>query len=152
MIIGAEVGDNRLVRHASEAAAAWLARFALDRQPVADEDLVLGHGDSNLANFLWDGAQVRIVDFEDSGPSDRAFELANLVEHISAWSDTGLEADSFLALFELTASEQHRVREFRRLAAVFWMLLLSPEGGTAGCSHPTGALQRQAQRLIALLA
>ena len=28
---------------------------------------VFGQGDANLANFLWDGERVRIVDFEDSG-------------------------------------------------------------------------------------
>jgi thiamine kinase-like enzyme len=53
-------------------------------------DVVLGQGDANLANFLWDGTQIRIVDFEDSGPSNRTFELAVLVEHLSAWSDAGL--------------------------------------------------------------
>jgi len=51
---------------------------------VLGQGAVLGQGDGNLANFLWDGGQVRIVDFEDSGPSDRAFELAVLVEHLSA--------------------------------------------------------------------
>jgi Ser/Thr protein kinase RdoA (MazF antagonist) len=42
---------------------------------------VLGHGDPCLANFLCDVDQVRLVDFGDSGPSDRAFELAILTEH-----------------------------------------------------------------------
>jgi aminoglycoside phosphotransferase (APT) family kinase protein len=58
---------------------------------------VLGHGDPNLANFLWDGSQLRLVDFEDSGPGDRAFELALLTEHLSAWLDSGLETDDFLS-------------------------------------------------------
>jgi hypothetical protein len=40
---------------------------------------------------------------EDSGPGDRAFELALLAEHISAWSDAQLDADTFLALFEVLA-------------------------------------------------
>jgi len=54
--------------------------------------VLLGHGDPNLAKYLPDGTGVRIVDFEDCGPSYRAFELALLVEHISAWPDTGLKA------------------------------------------------------------
>src|SRR4051794_32299866 len=78
----------------------------LDRLDAGDP--VLGQGDSNLANFLWDGTEVRIVDFEDSGPSDRAFELADLVEHISAWPDASLPADVVLGSFGLTAAKQVR--------------------------------------------
>ena len=69
---------------------------------------MLGHGDPCLANFLCDVDQVRLVDFEDSGPSDRAFELAILTEHISAWSDASLEASEFLPLFSLTRAEAAR--------------------------------------------
>ena len=143
-------GDDPLVRAAGEAAAAWLTSDAPDRLAFTDDDVVLGQGDCNLANFLWDGTQVRLVDFEDSGLSDRAFELAILVEHISAWSEVSLEADPFVALFDLTASERHRLREFRRLAAFFWLLLLLP-GGPAFCRNPPGTLGRQAHRLLTLL-
>jgi thiamine kinase-like enzyme len=107
-------------------------------------------GDANLANFLWDGTEVRIVDFEDSGPSDRAFELAVLVEHLSAWSDAGLPADMFLGLFGLTAAEQVRVREYRRLCALFWLTMLRP-GGPSHDRNPPGILERQAARLLRLL-
>ena len=31
---------------------------------------VLGHRDPNLANYLWDGHRIRIVDFEDARVSD----------------------------------------------------------------------------------
>jgi thiamine kinase-like enzyme len=96
------------------------------------------------------GTQVRIVDFEDSGPSDRAFELAVLVEHISAWADAGLSADVFLALFDLTAAEQVRVRAYRRLSALFWLMLLLP-GSPAHHRNPPGTLERQAARLLLLL-
>jgi hypothetical protein len=108
--------DRALVRQAWEAGANWFSGGALDG--LSGGAVVLGQGDSNLANFLWDGTQVRLVDFEDSGPSDRAFELAVLVEHISAWSDAGLPADAFLALFDLTAAEQVKVGEYRRLRPV----------------------------------
>jgi thiamine kinase-like enzyme len=145
-----ELGDDWLVRCAYETAASWIGQGALDSEGVADDDVVLGQGDCNLANFLWDGAQVRVLDFEDSGPSDRAFELALLVEHISAWSGAGLNADLFLALFRLTASGQARLSEFRRLTALYWLLLLLPDGQASG-RNPPGALELQASRLLGLL-
>lgn len=140
--------DRALVRRAWEAGTDWFSSGALDG--LNGGNVVLGQGDSNLANFLWDGTQVRLVDFEDSGPSDRAFELAVLVEHISAWSDAGLPADVFLALFDLTADEQVKVHEYRRLAALFWLMLLLP-GSPAHHRNPPGTLERQAARLLLLL-
>jgi Phosphotransferase enzyme family len=128
--------------------ADWFFGATLDT--LNGGDVVLGQGDANLANFLWDGTQVRIVDFEDSGPSDRAFELAVLVEHIPAWSDAGLPAEVFLALFDLTAAEQMKLREYRRLSALFWLLMLLP-GSPAHRRNPPGTLERQAARLLLLL-
>ena len=140
--------DHVLVRRARQAGADWFSSGALGR--LDGGEVVLGQGDANLANFLWDGSQVRIVDFEDSGPSDRAFELAVLVEHISAWSDAGLSADAFLGSFGLTAAEQVRVREYRRLSALFWLMMLLP-GSPAHDRNPPGTLERQATRLLLLL-
>jgi Ser/Thr protein kinase RdoA (MazF antagonist) len=147
---GHDLGDDPLVHRARAAAAAWLDSGALDRQSPAGSHTVLGQGDSNLANFLWDGHRVRLVDFEDSGPSDRAFELALLVEHISAWSGAHLDADTFLALFHLTKAETARLLQFRRLAALFWLTLLRP-GSQSSRHNPPGTLNRQADRLLALL-
>jgi aminoglycoside phosphotransferase (APT) family kinase protein len=91
MLAACHVPDDRgLVRRAWRAGADWFSSGTLGR--LGHGDPVLGQGDANLANFLWDGTKVRIVDFEDSGPSDRAFELADLVEHLSVWSDAGLPA------------------------------------------------------------
>ena len=147
---GPGLGEDPLVHSAWRAAVTWLYSGALDAQVCPDDEVVLGQGDCNLANFLWDGAQVRIVDFEDSGPSDRAFELAILVEHISAWKDASLDADTFLAQFELTNPERARLHEWRRLAAVLWLILLLPNG-PASYRNPPGTLKRQANRLLALL-
>jgi Ser/Thr protein kinase RdoA (MazF antagonist) len=140
--------DHALVRRAWLAGADWFFGATLDT--LNSGDVVLGQGDANLANFLWDGTQIRIVDFEDSGPSDRAFELAVLVEHISAWSDAGLPAEVFLALFDLTAAEQAKMREYRRLSALFWLMMLLP-GSPAHRRNPPGTLERQAARLLLLL-
>jgi Ser/Thr protein kinase RdoA (MazF antagonist) len=144
------LGGDPVVCRAAAAAAAWLERDATGRQNLAGSGIVLGQGDANLANFLWDGRRVRLVDFEDSGPSDRAFELAILVEHLSAWSDARLDADAFASSFELTAAERVRLLRFRRLAALFWLLHLRP-GGRASRRNPPGTLRRQAERLLALL-
>jgi hypothetical protein len=142
------MGDHALVRQAWRAGRDWFFSGALD--VLGGGDVVLGQGDANLANFLWDGTQIRIVDFEDSGPSDRAFELAVLVEHLSAWSDAGVSAEVCLALFDLTAAEQVRVREYRRLSALFWLMMLLP-GSPAHRRNPPGTLERQAARLLLLL-
>jgi Ser/Thr protein kinase RdoA (MazF antagonist) len=142
--------DDPVVVRAYAAAAAWLERAALERNGDAGDHAVLGHGDPYLANYLWDGGRIRLVDFEDSGPSDRAFELAILTEHISAWSDARLDADDFLALFDLTRAEQTRMHNFRRLAALYWLIMLRP-GGPSSTRNPPGTLERQADRLLRLL-
>jgi len=147
---GRDLGSDPVVRRAAAAAAAWLEGGVIGGQDLTGRGIVFGHGDANLANFLWDGRRIRLVDFEDSGPSDRAFELAILVEHLSAWSDAGLDADAFVSSFELSAAERARLAQFRRLAALFWLLLLRP-GGRASRQNPPGTLRGQAERLLALL-
>jgi aminoglycoside phosphotransferase (APT) family kinase protein len=144
------VPDGQIAEQALRAGTAWLASGALDRHRAAGEDAVLGQGDPNLANFLWDGTRMRIVDFEDSGVSDRAFELAVLVEHLSAWPDARLDAEAFLAGFSLTSSQRPRLAEYRRLSALFWLLMLLP-GGPASTRNPPGTLDLQASRLLMLL-
>ena len=144
------VPDGQLAGQALRAGTAWLASGALDRHRAADEDAVLGQGDPNLANFLWDGALMRIVDFEDSGMSDRAFELAVLVEHLSVWPEARLDAEAFLAGFSLTRPERSRLAQYRRLSALFWLLMLLP-GGPASTRNPPGTLGLQASRLLTLL-
>jgi Ser/Thr protein kinase RdoA (MazF antagonist) len=127
---------------------AWFAHAPLDR--LGEPAMILGQGDPNLANFLWDGTGIRMVDFEDSGASSRAFELAILVEHASAWADSGLDSDAFLAMFDLTKAELAMLREYRRLTALFWLLKLQSRGAA---SHRDGddALKLQAERLLTLL-
>jgi Ser/Thr protein kinase RdoA (MazF antagonist) len=143
-------GGDPVVARARATAVAWLDRGAVERHTSTGHRSVLGQGDPCLANFLWDAGQVSLVDFEDSGPSDRAFELAILTEHISAWSDASLDANEFLSLFGLTRAEAARVHDFRRLAALFWLIKLRP-GSTSSTRNPPGTLERQAHRLLELL-
>jgi len=104
---------------------------------------VLGHRDPNLANYLWDGQKVRIVDFEDAAISDPATELALLVEHLSARQ---LDADGFCSRFDVDVI---RLRAARRLWATFWLWLLLP-GGPSHWRNPPGTADAQAERLLRL--
>ncbi|HVX46292.1 MAG TPA: hypothetical protein VHC49_20540 [Mycobacteriales bacterium] len=119
------------------AVAQWLD--ALDPAAVATVEPVFGRGDHNLANFLLAGEDVRLVDFEDSGRSDRIMELAQFMEHASAVSLT--EADWAPFRRGLDAPQSARLADFRRLMAIFWLQL---KAGT-----PLGAVYEQrALRLI----
>ncbi|MBD0735706.1 phosphotransferase family protein [Streptomyces sp. CBMA29] len=132
------------------AGLAWLDASGLDRteRPAVSE--VFGPGDGNLANYLWDGSRVRVVDFEDSGRSDRAYELAEITEHVASWVEHPLDVRAFLAHFELTAAESARLRECRRLIALVWLFLLAFEDPAAR-RNPPGTVRRQADRMLALL-
>lgn len=109
-----------------------------------------GTGDGNLSNFLWDGLRVRVVDFEYSGRSDRAFELAEITEHFSAWVDTEFDAAQFLEHFDLQAVEARRVLQCRRLLALECLHVLS-ENAWARRINPPGTQERQAERFLALV-
>jgi hypothetical protein len=109
---------------------------------TAPADPVLGHRDPNLANYLWDGRVIRIVDFEDAGVSDPANEVALLVEH---WSARAVDASTLCARFDVDPA---RLLAARRLWAMFWLWLLLP----GGPSHTTASRARaQARRLLDLL-
>jgi hypothetical protein len=136
-----EPDDEPIVKDAFSAALRWHAQLT---EPVDSPPPVFGQSDGNLANLLWDGERVRIVDFEDSGRSDRAFELASLTEHLSVWHDAGLDARTVLDRFDLTAAESARILLFRRGFAFFWLRLVRGRPG------PVPA--RQAERLLNLLA
>jgi Ser/Thr protein kinase RdoA (MazF antagonist) len=144
-----ELGRDPLVQAAYAAGLDWLTWAVSVTGDPAGRMPVFGQGDADLANFLWDGARIRIVDFEDSGLSDRAFELAVLVEHISAWFGAGLDADQFCDMLDLTLAERVRLADCRRLAALHWLLLLQP-GSAESERNPPYTLARQADRLLAL--
>jgi Ser/Thr protein kinase RdoA (MazF antagonist) len=135
--------DDPDIRAAYNAARRWLDHTA---EPAGQADPVFGQSDANLDNFLWDGEQVRIVDFEDSGRSERAFELAALVEHVSIWHDAGIEAGLLTDRFAPTAEQSARILFFRRAFAIHWLYVAHKRPSHADVPH------RQASRLLALLA
>ncbi|MFD0337509.1 phosphotransferase family protein [Streptomyces sp. NPDC127117] len=143
--VGGEVGE------AMDRGLAWLSRSGMDRAGRPDVPVVFGPGDGNLANYLWDGARVRVVDFEDSGLSDRPFELAEITEHVSGWIGPPLDVAAFLDRFDLTAAERARLPECRRLLALVWLFLLSFDDPRHP-RNPPGTAERQAARLCRLLA
>jgi Phosphotransferase enzyme family len=164
-----DLGDDPVIRRATSAGLSWLAWAVGESGGLASQgssaDLesagrgatgwrrlarVFGQGDGDLANFIWDGERVRMVDFEDSGVADRAFELAMFVEHISVWSGIGLNGDEFVRAFELTAAERARLADCRRLAALHWLLQL-PSGAEVSEGSDPGMLRPQAERLLTLL-
>jgi len=111
---------------------------------VHGPETVLGHSDPNVTNYLWDGARVRIVDFEDAGRSDRAYELATLAEHLSA---RGGDWEAFLGRFDV---DRDRLLAGRRTAAALWLhTLLTLDAARA--RNPPGAARRQAEHLLTLL-
>ncbi len=135
-------GKDPLADRAVRQGCRWLERWRPDDDGGVRP--VFGGGDGNLANFLWDGERVRIVDFEDSGRSDRAFELAELSQHVSMWVDGEIDV---LRHFDLPAAERARLRECRRLHALTWLFLLSGEGPR----NPPGTFRRQVERVLAEL-
>jgi hypothetical protein len=142
------LGPDPLVARAFDAGVEWLAR--LDSIVETEAAPVFGLGDGNLANYLWDGSRVRLVDFEYSGRSDRAYELAEAAEHVSMWVNGAVEAPSLLSHFDLTTAEAARLRDCRRLLAFYWFHVLLPERSRHS-RNPPGTLERQATRLLALL-
>jgi len=130
---------------AYDAASSWLDGRARRWFGRPHPDAVLGHGDPNLDNYLWDGDRIRIVDFEDAGRSDVALELGTLVEHLGA-RDT--RWDEFLGRFDV---DTDRLAACRALWAIFWLQMLLP-GGPAAARNPPATLEAQARRTLDLLA
>lgn len=128
-----------LAGEAARAARSFLAQLRL----CPGGCTVLGHIDPNLANYLWDGHRVRIVDFEDAGRSDPEFELADLVEHIAA---RNTDWTPFLATSTSTVTGSSTPAAVRRLLAPYaspWRPRRTPQPvgnpPTAGRTAPSPA-------------
>ena len=139
-----------LPRQPYRAVLTWLASGQAERAASATGQPVFAQGDPNLANHLWDGNNVHLVDFEASGRGDRATELADFVEHITVWAHAGINAEAFLDRFDLRRGERQQITQLRPLFAAFWVMRLLP-GGSAYHRNPPGTFERQASRLLDLL-
>ncbi len=110
----------------------------------------LGIADLNPANVLWDGRHCRLVDFEDGGLSDPAYELADHVEHLGSRLP-GLYDDRALPdAVGLDAEARERMASYRPLWAAFWLAMLLPGGGSWH-RNPPGTTEDQAGHFMALV-
>jgi Ser/Thr protein kinase RdoA (MazF antagonist) len=140
---------SRAVEHALSVGSTWLT--GTEATAVAESPGgVFTLGDGNLGNVLWDGERCYLVDFEDSGVSDIAYEVADLIEHVSVWLDGLVTAEELVPYLMLSAAEHRRLGHCRRLFAVFWLLMLLP-GNPADARNPEDTLERQADRLLDLM-
>lgn len=140
--------DPGLVAEAVAAARAWLP--APDDALAAEAAPVLSLADGNPANLLWDGARVRLLDFEDAGLSDRAYEVADLVEHAATRLPRLAAAEALIAATGLADESRPRLLACRRMFACFWLAMLLP-GGRGFHRNPPGSTEDQARHLLDLL-
>ncbi|PKH41825.1 Predicted kinase, aminoglycoside phosphotransferase (APT) family [Nocardioides alpinus] len=138
--------DPELVRTARAVAREWL------RDPPLPEPRrsVLGIADLNPANVLWDGEQCRLVDFEDGGLSDPAYELADHVEHLGSRLHGVYDDRALVDAVGLDAEERERMTAYRPLWAAFWLAMLVPESGSWH-RNPPGTAEAQAAHFMALV-
>ncbi|SDT46770.1 phosphotransferase family protein [Microlunatus soli] len=99
----------------------WIGSGELVDLLTADRPPILGQGDPQVGNMLYDAGRFRLVDFEDAGRSDLAFELANFAEHLGT-RGTGL--DRLADRFDVDPA---RYWLCRRLIASFWFFTLSTQ-------------------------
>lgn len=144
MLVDGPRPSGGVLAAAYDAAVAWWSGPDPALLRTRPRELVLGHRDPNLANYLWDGRQVRIVDFEDATISDPATELAIFAEHLAT---RPVALEPFAAHFDV---DPRRYLAARRLWAMFWLRLLLP-GGPAARRNPPGTAERQAERVLGLL-
>ncbi|QNN54442.1 phosphotransferase [Nocardioides mesophilus] len=140
--------DPALVAQALALAREWLT--LADSLDDGSADTVPALGDGNLGNVLWDGTRCRLVDFEEFGISSVAYEVADLVEHVSSRLRRLLDVDLLLEELHLDARERARLTDCRRLLAIFWLVMLLP-GNRGFRRNPAGCTEDQADHVIGLL-
>ena len=84
-----------------------LARAYVAAPPLPEPRLTaLGIADLNPANVLLHDGEVRLVDFEDGGLSDPAYELADHVEHLGSRLPGVYDVDALPAAVGLDAGDR----------------------------------------------
>ena len=127
------------------------ARDYVAAPPLPEPRLTaLGIADLNPANVLWDGRECRLVDFEDGGLSDPAYELADHVEHLGSRLPGVYDVRALPAAVGLDAEERERMAAYRPLWAAFWLVMLLPGNG-GWRRNPPGTTEDQAAHFMALV-
>lgn len=81
------------------------------------------HGDGNI---IWDEGRCSIVDFEDAGRGDPAYELADLIEHVTVSLRRLLDPDRVIPAIGFTPTQLTRYETYRRTFAAYWLTMLPP--------------------------
>ena len=142
-----ECQDPGLVREALDTARAYVADPSLPEP----RHTALGIADLNPANVLWDGRTVRLVDFEDGGLSDPAYELADHVEHLGSRLPGVYDVRALPAAVGLDEEARERMAAYRPLWGAFWLAMLLPGNGSWQ-RNPPGTTEDQAAHFMALAA
>lgn len=139
--------DPARVRAGIDAAREWLA---LPHALPATRLAALGISDLNPANILWDGRTCRLVDFEDGGLTDPAYDLADHVEHLAGRLAGVLDPVALATAVGLSEDERERMDAYRPLWATFWLVMLLPGNGGFR-RNPAGTTEAQAGHLLTLI-
>lgn len=132
-------------------AALDVARTFVAAPPLPEpRETALGIADLNPANVMWDGRLVRLVDFEDGGLSEPAYELADHVEHLGSRLPGVYDPDALADAVGLDAEERERMAVYRPLYGAFWLAMLLP-GNTAWRRNPPGTTEAHAEHFMALV-
>lgn len=110
----------------------------------------LGIADLNPANILWDGRTCRLVDFEDGGLTDPAYDLADHVEHLAGRLGNVFDPDALSTAVGLSADERERMLAYRPLWAAFWLTMLLPGNG-GFLRNPAGTTEAQVSHFLKLI-
>ena len=131
--------------------AVALARAYAAAPPLPEpRSTVLGIADLNPANVMWDGGVVRLLDFEDGGLSDSAYELADHVEHLGSRLPGMYDADGLAEAVGLDEEDRARMAAYRPLFGAFWLSMLLPGNG-GWRRNPRGTTEAQAAHFMALV-
>ncbi|HEY0643889.1 MAG TPA: aminoglycoside phosphotransferase family protein [Nocardioides sp.] len=140
-----ECRDAGLVGEALEVARAYVAAPPLPEP----RETALGIADLNPANVMWDGRVVRLVDFEDGGLSEPAYELADHVEHLGSRLPGVYDVHALAEAVGLDGEGRERMAAYRPLFAAFWLAMLLPGNG-AWRRNPPGTTEAHAEHFMAL--
>lgn len=104
--------------------AAWHASGDAELLNQNTGPAVFSRGDSNLLNWLRDGATTSCVDFEYSGHSTVYFDAADLIEHISGREIPDSTWISLLPDLGITPANRHLFLAAQRTCAMRWLAVL----------------------------
>ena len=140
--------ESSTVAAAWREAGDWIRTADIERS-LSSPRLCFCRGDPNLKNYLWTDGGVVLVDFENSGYNDPAFELADFAEHANNHALTEDFLSTLAAASGLTESDVNQVRDARRLMTCFWLALITTRHLT---NLPTTiTLDEQAGRTLEVL-